>query len=474
MKKTFQNFVYQSIFQLVKIILPLITIPIVSNALGPKGIGVFNYTNSIVQYFVLLAGLGVGVYGNREIARVRDNKTELSKRFWEIFNMSFLVSTFSLVLYIIIVSFSDDKFYFYLQSLIIIGALFDISWFFMGIEDFKKSSLSSLVAQFISFLGIILFVKDSNDLWIYILIQSMNILISQVIMWVFIRKKITFIMPEMVDILKHVNPSLQYFIPKIAIILYTNLNKTLLGWLDTKDSVGYFTNTLIMNGILVTLVTTLDLVLLPRFSNLVAKGDTKSMLNTIKKSIQIQLFFTIAMMFGILIITPKLVPWFFGDKFLLLVKTIPIVSPLIVIIPLGMAVGRQYLVPLNRIGVYNRAVIIGAIVSIITNLILIPFIGIYGAIVATLLAELFVTLTRFTAFKKETKIQFDMKSIIIYIASGIVMYFGTTSITQTMFPSILTTLTQATIGFIIYIFLTTIMQVNPLINMLKQRKNLKI
>lgn len=474
MKKTFQNFFYQSIFQLVKIILPVITIPIVSNALGPKGIGVFNYTNSIVQYFVLLAGLGVGVYGNREIARVRDNKTDLSKRFWEIFNMSFLVSLISLVLYIIIVSFSNDRFYFYLQSLIIIGALFDISWFFMGIEDFKKSSLSSLIAQVISFLGIIIFVKDSNDLWIYILIQSMNILISQVIMWVFIRKKIIFIMPKMVDILKHVNPSLQFFIPKIAIILYTNLNKTLLGWLDTKDSVGYFTNTLIMNGILVTLVTTLDLVLLPRFSNLVAKGDTKSMFNTIKKSIQIQLFFTIAMMFGILIITPKLVPWFFGDKFLLLAKTIPIVSPLIVIMPLGMAVGRQYLVPLNRIGIYNRAVIIGAIVSIITNLILIPFIGIYGAIVATLLAELFVTLTRFTAFKKETKIQFDMKSIIIYIASGMVMYFGTTSITQNLSPSLLTTLIQATIGFIIYILLTTIMQANPLVNMLKQRKNLKI
>src|SRR5699024_4626121 len=121
-----------------KIILPFITIPIVSNALGPEGIGVYNYTNSIAQYFVLIAGLGIGVYGNREIAVNRGNKDKLSKTFWEIFIMSFLISVLSLLAYFIIVSLSENRMYFYYQSLIVIAAVFDISWFFMGIEDFKK------------------------------------------------------------------------------------------------------------------------------------------------------------------------------------------------------------------------------------------------------------------------------------------------------------------------------------------------
>ncbi|EME8249030.1 oligosaccharide flippase family protein, partial [Enterococcus faecium] len=190
MKKTINNFMYQSIFQLVKIILPLITIPIVSNALGPDGIGTYNYTNSIAQYFVLIAGLGVGVYGNREIAIVRENKEKLSQRFWELFCMSFIISLFSLVAYLLIVSFSEDRIYFYLQSLIVVAAVFDISWFFMGIEDFKKISLSSLFSQIITFLGIVIFVKEANDLWIYILLQSMSILIAQVITWIFIFDKI--------------------------------------------------------------------------------------------------------------------------------------------------------------------------------------------------------------------------------------------------------------------------------------------
>lgn len=470
MKKTINNFMYQSIFQLVKIILPLITIPIVSNALGPDGIGTYNYTNSIAQYFVLIAGLGVGVYGNREIAIVRENKEKLSQRFWELFCMSFIISLFSLVAYLLIVSFSEDRIYFYLQSLIVVAAVFDISWFFMGIEDFKKISLSSLFSQIITFLGIVIFVKEANDLWIYILLQSMSILIAQVITWIFIFDKINIKKIALQDIFKHLYPSLQYFIPKIAIILYTNMNKTLLGWLDSKNSVGYYANTLIINGVLVTLVTTLDLVLLPKFSNLVSKGKNEDIVKAMKKTINIQLFFTIPMMFGLWEITSKFVPWFFGEKFLLLLNTIPFVAPLIVIIPLGMAVGRQYLVPMNRIRVYNIAVILGAVVSIISNLLLIPVIGIYGAIISTILAELFVTTTRFTSFVRETSFRLKLKNIVVYFLSGILMILAIRYISGNMSPSPFTTLVQVIIGSLIYMFLTTILKVNPLIAFIKKKK----
>ncbi|EOE6405937.1 oligosaccharide flippase family protein [Enterococcus hirae] len=467
MKKTFYNFVYQSIFQVMKIILPLITIPIVSNALGPSGIGIYNYTNSIAQYFVLIAGLGVGIYGNREIAIVRDDKIKLSKRFWELFGMSFIISVISLLSYLVMVSFSKDSFYFYLQSLIVVAAIFDISWFFMGIEDFKKTSLSSLAAQIISFMGIIIFVNGPEDLWIYILIQSSNILISQAFMWIFVWKNVEFKKVKITDMTRHIMPSLQYFIPKVAIVLYTNLNKTLLGWIDSKEAVGYYTNTLIMNSILVTLITTLDLVLLPKFSNLVSKGESKSIVKFMEKTINLQLFFTIPMMFGILIITPKLVPWFFGDKFLLLDNTIPMVAPLIIIIPLGVAVGRQYLVPMNRIKIYNMAVILGAIVSIVANLVLIPMLSIYGAIIATLIAEMFVTVTRFSSFVKETGFTIKFKIIFGYFIAGIVMFLITSLLTKTLNPSLLTTLIQVFIGIIIYLTVTLIFRINPVIDMLK-------
>ncbi|HFR4293314.1 TPA: polysaccharide biosynthesis C-terminal domain-containing protein, partial [Enterococcus faecium] len=292
-------------------------------------------------------------------------------------------------------------------------------------------------------------------------------LISQAFMWIFVWKNVEFKKVKITDMTRHIMPSLQYFIPKVAIVLYTNLNKTLLGWIDSKEAVGYYTNTLIMNSILVTLITTLDLVLLPKFSNLISKGESKSIVKFMEKTINLQLFFTIPMMFGILIITPKLVPWFFGDKFLLLDNTIPMVAPLIIIIPLGIAVGRQYLVPMNRIKIYNMAVILGAIVSIVANLVLIPMLSIYGAIIATLIAEMFVTVTRFSSFVKETGFTIKFKIIFGYFIAGIVMFLITSLLTKTLNPSLLTTLIQVFIGIIIYLTVTLIFRINPVIDMLK-------
>jgi len=237
--------------------------------------------------------------------------------------------------------------------------------------------------------------------------------------------------------------------------------------MDSKESVGFYTNTLILNGVLVTLITTIDMVLLPKFSNLVSKGDIKSVLKIISKSLNIQVFFTLPLMFGIILITPKLVPWYFGNEFLILIKTIPLVSPLVIIMPLGTAIGRQYLVPFNRIKVYNIAVILGAIVSIVANFVFIPVLGLYGALIATLLAELFVTFTRFVSFLKETKIKLPLVSFFCYFFSSLLMYIGVRIITNNLSVSIFTTIIQIILGITIYMVLTSILKNNPLISIVK-------
>lgn len=470
MKKTIYNLMYQVIFQATKVLLPFITIPIVSKALGPEGIGIYNYTNSIAQYFVLFAGLGIGVYGNRQIAINREDKTKLSKTFFELFFLSLMISLVSLSVYFIVVSFSADRQYFYYQSLIVIAAVFDVSWFFMGIEDFKKTSLSSLAAQILSFILIVLLVKSPEDLGIYILIQSFNLLFSQMIMWLFLVKYIKWVKVRIKDVSQHIKPALSYFLPKIAIVLYTNLNKTLLGWLDTTEAVGFYSNTLVLNGILTGLITTVDLVLLPKMSHLFSKGKAKEMIKILSLSINIQLFLTIPAMFGVILIAPTVVPWFFGNEFLILSKTIPMVSPLIVVIPLGMAVGRQYLVPMNKMRTYNLAVILGAIVSIVTNLVLIPIIGLYGAIIAILLAELFVTFTRTYSFVKDTEFNFHYVTILKVIFSATLMYVVTFALTRNMEGNIVTTMVQIVVGMAVYMISTVILKANPILDLIKNRR----
>ncbi|NRR75754.1 polysaccharide biosynthesis C-terminal domain-containing protein [Tetragenococcus halophilus] len=189
----------------------------------------------------------------------------------------------------------------------------------------------------------------------------------------------------------------------------------------------------------------------------------------LKYSIHLQLFFSIPLAFGLLTIAPKFVPWFFGTRFEFITKTIPLVAPLIVVIPLGIAVGRQYLVPMNRVKIYNMAVINGAIVSIMANILLIPVVGIYGAITATILAELFVTITRMYAFIRETHFKFNIPMILKCIASGVIMYLVTSWVTLSWTASIKTTMVQVIIGIVIYMILMTVLKANPLYELIKSR-----
>lgn len=323
MKNIARNFIYQSIFQIMKIVIPIITIPIVSMALGPAGIGIFNYTNSIAQYFVLVASLGVAMYGNREIALAYNRQEDISKLFWEIVVFKAILTLAVFFIYIAVVSFLPNSNYFYFQSLTILAVLFDISWFFMGIEDFKLTSVSSLFVQIITFVLILLFIKDSNDVGIYILIQTAGIFVSQVLVWFFIKPYITFQKINLKKSFSHIKGSFEFFIPQVAITLYTNLNKTLLGLFIGASAVGFYTNSLTLNTVFITIITTLDIVLLPHMSGLFAKKNVERIVELMDKTIDLQLFFSLPIMFGMLTVYDKLVPWFFGEKFLFINNVIP-------------------------------------------------------------------------------------------------------------------------------------------------------
>lgn len=454
-----------------KIVIPIITIPIVSMALGPAGIGIFNYTNSIAQYFVLVASLGVAMYGNREIALAYNRQEDISKLFWEIVVFKAILTLAVFFIYIAVVSFLPNSNYFYFQSLTILAVLFDISWFFMGIEDFKLTSVSSLFVQIITFVLILLFIKDSNDVGIYILIQTAGIFVSQVLVWFFIKPYITFQKINLKKSFSHIKGSFEFFIPQVAITLYTNLNKTLLGLFIGASAVGFYTNSLTLNTVFITIITTLDIVLLPHMSGLFAKKNVERIVELMDKTIDLQLFFSLPIMFGMLTVYDKLVPWFFGEKFLFINNVIPFFTPLIVIIPLGMAVSRQYLIPIGKVREYNKSVIIGAGINIISNLILLPTVGFFGVVISNLLAEFFVTAVRVRSFLKSTNFSFNFRRISIYFISALAMMIITRILTNSMQASLITNIVQGLIAITLYFIFTVVMKTNPIVSFIQERRS---
>lgn len=464
MKHVLKNFGYQSLFQLTKIIMPIITVPIVSKALGPGGLGIFNYTNSITQYFVLVASLGISMYGNREIALVYNHKENISKTFWEICLLKAVLTCITLLVFLLFTTFLGNKIYFYIQSLTIIAVMFDISWFFMGIEDFRKTSMINLGIQFVTFILIIFLIKDSSDTILYVLLQSVGTLLSQLLTWLFIHKHINFKKVAFLDSFRHIRSSFEFFIPQVAILLYTNLNKTLLGVFIGSTAVGYYTNSLTINTVFITVITTLDMVLLPHMSGLYAKGNINKMVDIIDKTIHLQLYFSVPAMFGMLTVYDKLVPWFFGKEFLFINKVIPLFSILIVVMPLGMSISRQYLIPIGKVKIYNKSVLIGAVINILSNLILLPWIGFFGVVFSNLLAEIFVTVVRTKSFLNQTNFSFKKKNLLVIFCSSIIMWFVTRIITNGMSPTFLTNLIQVSIAVPIYFLLTSLFGYNPILS----------
>lgn len=450
MKKILNNVMYQAIYQLLQVILPIITVPIVSGALGPKGLGIYNFTTSIVNYFVLFAGLGLSNYGVREIARCRSNKKLMSQKFFELEGMSVLLSIIIFVVYVLFIFFAKYREFYLIEIFLVIGAVLDISWFYIGIEEFGKVSLANMIIKIVAFVLIVLLVHDYSDTKLYVLIQSMSTFLSQGVLWLFLKNRITYVHVSIKEMLTQIKPATHYFISKIAISLYTTLNKTLLGILGTVTAVGYFSNAVTLCTMLVTIMTSIDEALLPRMSNLVGNGDEKKAIKIMEKAVHLSLWITIPAMFGLISISGKLVGWFYGGKFEILKILLPMVAPLMVIMPLGISIARQYLVPKGNIRGYNISVLAAGIVSIIINVVAIPRIGVYGAIIATLTSESLNTIIRVVELLKKTSFSFDFSLIVKYVLMSFIMSIVIYESTLKCPSSAITTLMQTLIGIVIY------------------------
>ena len=102
-----KNFIYNTTYQILILIIPLITAPYLSRVIGAEGIGVYSYTYSITYYFGLFILLGLNNYGNRKIAQVKDDKEKLSKEFLSIYSMQLFMAIIVIAIYGIYISLND-------------------------------------------------------------------------------------------------------------------------------------------------------------------------------------------------------------------------------------------------------------------------------------------------------------------------------------------------------------------------------
>ena len=452
-----KNFLYNASYQLLVIILPLITVPYVSNILGAEGIGDYAFTYANVQYFVVFGMIGVSLYGNRQIAYVRDNKEKLKNTFYSIYTLQLITTISSLIAYLIFVLIFNNESYKWLyivQGINILATIADISWLFMGLEQFKKTVVRNTIVKLASLASIFIFVKSSDDTIIYTAIIALSALIGNLTFWFYIPTTIGFKKIKISGLSLHLKSSLALFIPQIAIQIYVLLDRTMLGMITDTIQVGYYENSQKIVKVVLTIATAIGTVMMPKIANTVASGDMKKVRYYVKNSFFFVSALSIPLMFGLMGVAKELSPWFFTDKFLGIENLIIISSLIILAISWSNVLGMQLLVPLNKTKEFTISVTSGAVMNFILNLVIIKRFGAMGACISTIIAEFTVTIVQIYLIKDFIKPKEFIKPILLFIPSAVSMYIVVRIIGNAMGPGILTNILQGVIGALTYFIIT--------------------
>lgn len=473
-KSVTKNYIYNLTYQILVLILPIITTPYISRVLGAENIGIYSYTISIATYFILFGSLGVAQYGQRQIAYEQKKGKKLSKTFWEIVILRFITMAISMIIfYFTFVRGGQYQVYYKILLLELLANCFDISWFFQGLEEFKKTVTRNTIVKLISVISIFAFVKDSNDLGIYFGIYVLSSLIGNFSLWAYLPKYLKKLKAKQLNVIQHIKPTIGLFIPQIAVQVYTILDKTMIGAIiSDKSEVGYYEQAQKIIKILLTVITSLGTVMMPRIANTFASGEKEKINEYMKKSFNMVFLLAFPMIFGIIAVSKAFVPVFFGPGYDKVAILMCVISPIILLIGLSNVTGTQYLLPTKRQKEYTLSVIFGAIINLILNACLIWKYGAIGASIGTVIAELTVTSVQIFFTRNNFHWRDIIKTSFNYLFASLAMFIVCLIIGKYIEKNIISLIVQVIVGGCVYGAVLLILKDNMVTELLDRVKRL--
>lgn len=472
--KIIKNYLYNTAYQLFAIIVPLITTPYITRTLGSTGVGVYAYTNSVIQYFVLFGSIGISMYGNRLIAFDRDNNEKLSEDFWSLVvirTVTIVIAYVAFIVYLVFVGEYRNEYLY--QSIQIVAVIFDISWLFMGLEDFKRTVLRSFIVKLFSTIAIFVFVRDPSSIGVYILILSVSTLLGNILLWSYIKSFVISPRGLTLTFNKHILGSLKLFVPQISMQVYLVLNKTMLGSIDGVKSAGLYENSDKIIKISLTVITAIVTVMMPRMANTFAKNKFDQLHNYLYQTLDFVSFASILLAAGLAAVAPTFSIWFMGESFSETGRLIPVLALIGPMIAWSTVLGSQFLVMTRREHQFTISVTVGAIINVLANILLIKNQGTMGAVIATVLAETCITLIDLFFVSKAIPNFSGLSGKWKYILAG-AMTFGIIRCINYKLPgTFVSLLFQGVICVIVYFAIcvaTSSSFTNTIIRTIKQRK----
>ncbi len=473
------NFLMNIILKMSSFIFPMITFPYISRVLLATGNGKVAFATSVINYFVLIATLGIPTYGVKACAEIRDDNEQLNKTVHELLFINIICMCISYILFVILMflvpEFQEDRILLWITSISIFLGSLGVEWFYQAIEQYDYITFRNIAFKIISIILMFAFVHTKEDFIIYGAINVIGTYGSNILNIIRLPRYISFHRYNNYNIRKHLQPIIMLFLYSAATTIYTNLDVVMLGFMSGDIQVGYYNAAVKLKNVLVSIVTALGSVVMPRVAYYLKNKLQIEFQNIIKKSFSF--IFLISMPLAIYFTSESdaIINFLAGEGYNNAILTMQIITPSIVFIGISSITAWQLLIPLGNNKYTVIGAILGAIIDLILNSLLIPYMGSAGAAIGTLVAEITVVIVHFKVLYKIVKPCIINKNIIKILLSSIIAYLPYMLISSLEYQLIILRLIYTSIAYFgIYLLLLLIFKEKIVVENVNNIKTLMI
>ena len=470
MKKLLNNYIYNTLYQILSIIIPLITTPYLTRVLGSHSLGVSTYVLSIVTMYQTIGNLGMDTYCRREIAYTKARNSNLKTSFYELFLIRSILLIITLVAYIPFL-FGKYALFYKINILTMVGLFLDISWFFIGIEEMKIVVIRNIIIRLITTIMIFLLIKRPSDLTLYIFIYAISQIISTISIFPNLKKYFNRQRKGKISIRKHLRPIILLFLPQAASTIYIQFDKIMLGSMTSNIVyVTLYEKAETISKIPLKFIIALSAVMLPRTSSLFATGQDKKIRDILSKVASLSMMLLLPTVIGLIAIADIFLPLYLGREYIGSIAIIRVVAFEVIAIALSNITGIQYLMAVNETKILTLSYTFAGVSNFILNYFLIPHLNAIGASIATVVAEWSVFIIQY-GYMRHIGISLNLtKNLIKRLISVLCMAVCLLIIRIYVGSTYISGLIQIVVGIFIYFIILYLEKDSMLYSVLKKIK----
>ncbi|MDY6397576.1 MAG: oligosaccharide flippase family protein [Treponema sp.] len=471
------NAVFNFIKSFMNIVFPIISFPYASRILLPEGIGKVNFANSIIEYFTMIAVLGVNTYAAREAAKIRDDKEKLSKFTKEILLFNFISTAVAYILFIIcfifIERFSEYRTLLIICSTKILFFTLGTNWLFTAKEEFGYITLRHTIFQGLSLCLLFSLVHKSEDYLIYAGIGIFSNVGANIFNFIYARKFVNLHQKSTLELKKHAKPIFTFFGVSCASKINSVLDTTMLGFLTGNTSVGFYSAAIKINQMVIELITSTVSSFMPRTSYLLEQNKSYEYQQLVSKVLKITCFFSFPAAAGLFVLSRPLILLFSGKNYLPATSTMQLLTLMILSQTINSFLNNLIITPQRKEKFLLYAQIIALILNLTLNYFFISKWGVFGAGLATLIVETTLPIVKLIPSWKHIKDITNLLSLLKSLTGTIVMFFVISKISVLFKNNFLCIITTTVIGIVLYAVIETLLRNEPafiVLNLLKNKR----